>query len=220
MTNKLRNKLYDFSLNGWRKIIEKINQYKLLFKEDFYVELLYHDDIPKQRYVTDYLIDLHRKYGFKVVACNNCYYIEKEDKTTQDIIMALWRWDIIENPDRKTLINWDYSFLDEEEMSSMFWFIPSSISNTQEICDKVDIHISIGVPLIPKYELPIEDQKIYDEAKIFEKDNNTIKKLSTDEWYLRYLSYKWLNNRYDAWLEKNEIFNLVQKLDIVWLEKN
>jgi len=201
------------------KIIEKINEYKLLFWEDFYVELLYHDDIPKQRYVTDHLIDLHKKYSFKVVACNNCYYIDKEDKTIQDIIMALWKWDIIENPDRKTLINWDYSFLDEEEISSMFWFIPSSISNTQEIYNKIDIHISIWIPLIPKYELPIEDQKIYDEAMSLEKDNKNIKKLSTDEWYLRYLSYKWLNNRYDEWLEKNEIFNLVQKLDIVWLEK-
>jgi len=53
------------------------------------LELLYHDDIPKQRLVTDTLIDLHKKYNFKVVACNNCYYVSKEDKTTQDVIKAL-----------------------------------------------------------------------------------------------------------------------------------
>jgi len=84
------------------------------------VELLYHDDIPKQKLVTDTLIELHKKYNFKVVAAQNGYYIEKSDKQTQDVIMALGTGHQIENPDRRTLINGDYSFLDEEEMQMLF----------------------------------------------------------------------------------------------------
>jgi hypothetical protein len=44
--------------------------------------------------------------------------------------------------------------------------------------------------LIPKYELPEADQHIYQEALEMEKENTSIKKLTSDEWYLRYLSYK------------------------------
>jgi len=44
--------------------------------------------------------------------------------------------------------------------------------------------------LIPKYELPEDDKKIYDEAMELEKDEKVIKKLTSDEWYLRYLSFK------------------------------
>lgn len=201
------------------KIISRIKEYEEVFPGDFYVELLYHDDIPKQKLVTDTLIALHNKYNFKVVAANNCYYINPEDKQTQDVIMALGTGHQIENPDRKTLINGDYSFLSEEKMQELFWFLPSALSNTLEIADKVDIKIQTGWVLIPKYELPEDDKKIYDEAMELEKEEKTIKKLTSDEWYLRYLSFKWLNWRYGYNLSKIEIFNLVKKLDVPGLQK-
>lgn len=201
------------------KIISRIKQYEEVFPGDFYVELLYHDDIPKQKLVTDTLVELHKKYNFKVIAANNCYYINPEDKQTQDIIKALWTWHQIDDPDRPTLINWDYSFLDEEKMQELFWFLPSALLNTIEVANKVDIKIQTGWILIPKYELPEEDQKIYNEAMELEKSLKWIKKLTSDEWYLRYLSFKWLNWRYWYNLSKIEIFNLVKKLDVPWLQK-
>lgn len=202
------------------KILNKINDYKEVFKDDFYVELMYHDDIPKQKLVTDKLISLHNQYNFKVVAANNCYYINKEDKKTQDIIMALWSWHELENPDRPTLTNWDYSFLSQNEMLELFWFLPTSISNTIEIAGKVDINIDTWKVLIPKYELPIEDKIIFEEAvKAEEKDLKKTKKLSSDEWYLRYLSFKWLNFRYNFNLSNQDILKLIRKKDIIWLQK-
>jgi DNA polymerase-3 subunit alpha len=50
---------------------------------------LYHHDIPKQQLVTDTLIELYKQYNVPLVACQNTYYVDKEDKTTQDVIMAL-----------------------------------------------------------------------------------------------------------------------------------
>ncbi|MDR1945462.1 MAG: hypothetical protein LBQ59_05425 [Candidatus Peribacteria bacterium] len=50
---------------------------------------MYHDDIPKQNFITDELIKLANKYDLNVVATNNCYYISKKDKQTQDVVMAL-----------------------------------------------------------------------------------------------------------------------------------
>ncbi|MDP5039139.1 MAG: DNA polymerase III subunit alpha, partial [Candidatus Gracilibacteria bacterium] len=211
------------------KIVEKIGEYIKVFGDDFYIELLYHNDIPKQNLVTDELIKLHKKYGFKVVAANNCYYINKEDRKTQDIIMALGTGHQLENPDRNTLINGDYSFLDYEEMQSLFGFIPESLSNTLEIVDKVDIQIETGGILIPKYDLPEKDKIIFEEALALEEKfyyngqndvrQKYIKKLTSDEWYLRYLSYIGLNWRYDYNIPKEKIFKLVQKLDKPGLEK-
>jgi DNA polymerase III subunit alpha len=53
------------------------------------LELIYHDDIPKQKLITDRLIDINKKYNIPVVATNNCYYIDPEDKKYQDVIRAL-----------------------------------------------------------------------------------------------------------------------------------
>ena len=213
------------------KIVDRVKYYQEVFWiENYYLELLYHDDIPKQRFVTEKLIDLHSKYDFPVVAANNCYYINKSDSKTQDVIMALWTGHELENPDRPTLINWDYSLLSIEEIETQFWFIPEAIENTQKIADMVDIQIETWGILIPKFELPDEHQKIYEEALELEKTsyfNNKswwdkedyIKKLSSDEWYLRYLSFEWLNWRYKSWISRNIIFKLVQKLDKPSLSK-
>ena len=212
------------------KIVAKIREYEEIFEWEFYLELMYHDDIPKQKLITEELIKLYEKYRFKVVATNNCYYIKKDDKKTQDVIQALGTWHQIENPDRPTKITWDYSFLSPDEMECNFWFIPEALSNTLKIAESVDIQIETWGILIPKFSLPDEHQKIFEESIEFEKNyyysweddierQKYIKKLTSDEWYLRYLSYVWLNWRYDYWIPRDQIFKLVQKLDKPWLQK-
>ena len=210
---------YILSWQNDEKILSKIKEYEDIFDWEFYLELLYHNDIPKQKLITDKLIEIHNKYQIKVVATNNCYYIEKDDKKTQDIIMALKTGHEIENPDRKTLINWDYSFLCLEEIESLFWFIPEAIENTQKIADKINIKIETWWILIPKYKIPKKDHDNYKEAIELEKNQKEIKKLSSDEWYLRYLSYNWLNWRYDFKISKKDIFELIKKLDKPSLNK-
>jgi DNA polymerase III alpha subunit len=51
------------------------------------------------------LIELIKKHDLKCVATNNCFYISKEDKKTQDVIMAMGTGHELENPDRPTMIN-------------------------------------------------------------------------------------------------------------------
>lgn len=212
---------YILSWKSKQEIILRINKYQEIFwKENYYLELMYHDDIPKQRLVTDTLIELNKEYNIPVVVTNNCFYVEKEDKKTQDVIMALWTWHELENPDRPTMINWDYSFLTELEIETNFWFIPEAIKNTEKIADMINIEIKTWWILIPIFKLPEKDQLIYEEAIKLEKNNKkNIKKLSSDEWYLRYLSFIWLNWRYNANISKEIIFKLIQKLDKPGLSK-
>ena len=219
------------------QIVAKIKEYQDIFwVDDFYLELIYHDDIPKQNVVTDKLIELNKNYDIPVVATNNCYYVDPEDAKTQDVIQALGTGHELENPDRKTLINGNYSFLDEENMQMLFWFIPEALNNTAKIAEKVSIEIETGWILIPTFELPENDQDTYERALKIEDDNQeytlwgfsdledktrgpVLKKLDSSEWYLRYLSFKGLNWRYDYWLSESEIFMLIQKMDKPSLDK-
>jgi DNA polymerase III alpha subunit len=50
---------------------------------------MYHDDIPKQKLITDKLIEFNQNYSIPVVATNNTFYIDPEDKKSQDVIKAL-----------------------------------------------------------------------------------------------------------------------------------
>ena len=67
---------YVLSWKSQEQIFERIEQYRNLFgKENYFLELLYHDDIPKQNFVTDELIKISKRFDIPVAACNNCYYI-------------------------------------------------------------------------------------------------------------------------------------------------
>ena len=210
---------YILSGKSDEQILDRINKYVDIFwEQNYFLELLYHEDIPKQKLVTDKLIEISSKYNISVVATQNSYYLNKEDKKSQDVIMALGTGHEIENPDRPTLTNWDYSFLSEEEMQTQFWFLPEALENTKKIADMVNIEIKTWGVLIPTFELPEEHNKIFEKAiKIESKEN--IKKLSSDEWYLRYLSFIGLNWRYDYNIEEDIIFKLVEKLDKPSLDK-
>lgn len=205
------------------QVVKRIQEYQEVYgHENYFLEILYHRDIPKQELITDKLIELHNNYDIPIVACQNSYYVEKDDKATQDVIMALGTGHEIENPDRPTLMNGDYSFLSEEEMQEIFGYIPEALENTGKIADMVDIEIDTWGVLIPTFELPEEHHKMFLEAGEYQKQNpgNTAKQeLSSDEWYLRYLSYIGLNWRYNAGLKKEMIFDLVQKTDKPSLNK-
>ena len=214
---------YILSGKGEDEVVERIRLYQEIFGQgNYFLEILYHEDIPKQKLITDKLIELGQKYEIPLVVGQNVYYIEQDDKKTQDIIMALGTGHEIENPDRPTLIQGNYSFLSEEDMQEIFWYIPEAIENTQKIADMIDIHIDMWWVLIPKFELPSEMQEVFEKAEKYQDENpwkTTKKKLSSDEWYLRYLSYVGLNWRYKEELSEEMIFDLVQKTDMPSLQK-
>lgn len=214
---------YILSWKTDQEIVARLRQYQEIYgQENYFLELLYHQDIPKQQLVTDKMIELYNNYDIPLVACQNSYYIEKEDKMTQDVIMALGTGHEIENPDRPTLTRWDYSFLSEQEMIEIFWYIPEALENTQRIADMVDIEIETGWILIPTFELPEDMHSLYEESNEYQKQNpgkSPKKLLTSDEWYLRYLSFAGLNWRYKDNISKEILFELVQKTDMPSLWK-
>jgi len=69
----------------------------------------------------------------------------------------------------------------------------------------------MGDILIPKFYLPEEEFAIYKDFST--RNTQNTRELDSDEWYLRYLSYKGMNWRYEMTLSDEEIRVLVEKLD-------
>lgn len=208
---------YILSWKSEPEICKRIELYQNIFwEENYFLELLYHSDIPKQDFITDTLIELHKKYDYPVVACQNIYYVEADDASTQDVIMALGTGHEVENPDRPTLTWGSYHFTSEEEMQTLFWFLPSALENTQKIAERVDITIRMWDTLIPKFYLPEKEFELYNNYQ--ENLDKWIQKLDSDEWYLRYLSYIWLNWRYSENFSDEALRTLIEKLDVPWLQ--
>ena len=201
-------------------IMERINFYfEIFWSDDFYLEIQEHPDRPSQNKVNEYIVNLSKKYWLKIVGTNDCHYINESDAEAQDLLFCIWDWRSLDDPDRSTLIDWNYSLRQSEEMRELFSYAPEAYSNTSEINSKINIKIPYGNTLIPIYELGEEEKNKYKKYKEEEIKSNNLKSLGEEEWYLRYLCMMWLNTRYEYDFSEQTLFELIKKVDIPTPEK-
>lgn len=201
-------------------IVSRIEFYQGIFwADDFYLEIQEHPDRPSQSKVNEYIINLSKKYNYKVVWTNDAHYINESDAEPQDLLFCIWDWRALDDPDRPTLIDGNYSLRSSWEMEELFSNCPAAYRNTQEINEKVNIEIKYWETLIPVSELWENEKNIYKQYIEYTKSFTNLLIPQEEEWYLRYLCMKWLNYRYDYQFSEEEIFLLVSKLIIEKPEK-
>ncbi len=210
-------------ISTWKSedyIVERVNFYQDLFwKDDFYLEIQEHSDRPNQLKINEYLLNLSKKYQFKLVATNDVHYLTENDNEAQDLLFCIWDWRALDDPDRPTLIEWNYSLRKAEEMEEIFSYAPQACSNTSEINEKINIEIPYGKLLLPNCELQKQEKEILDRYRKEVVEDKGLQKLKEEEWYLRYMCIKWLNYRYNFGFDEKTIFEFIKKIEVPILEK-
>lgn len=201
-------------------IVSRIEYYQDIFwKDDFYLEIQEHPDRPSQWKVNEYIVSLAKKYDYKVVWTNDVHYLTDSDWEAQDLLFSIWDWRSLDDPDRPTLIEGNYSLRPSSEMEELFSYYPQAYSNTKEINEKVNIIIPYWETLIPVSELNEEEKVLYIKYNEYLESRQNLKKLKEEEWCLRYLCMQGLNFRYEYNINQEEIFMLISKEDVEWSDK-
>lgn len=162
-----------------KEITEKIMQYKNLFGDDFYLEIMDHG-LAEEGIVKQELYKYSKELGIKIVATNDCHYVLSEDAEAHDWLICMQMQKKIDDESRMRYEG-DYSIKTEEEMYEIFKAMPEALSNTQEIVDKCNF-----------------DFKFAHGAKDYRMPKVIIPKEYGDD-YFKYMSdeaYKGLNERY------------------------
>lgn len=191
-------------------IAERIDFYRGIFgNENYFLELEHHPDKPMQNTINETIVRLSRKHNYEYVATNNAYYTVLDDAEVQDMMSCVALSRALDDPDRPTLMNGDYSIRPSREMEELFIQYPKAYENTTKIADMINLVIDYGSYKIPKFPLS-EDEKIkYQTYGDFVKHAQVLfQSLSTEEWLLRSLCIEGLNYRYDFGLteEQKHIF--------------
>ncbi len=133
--------------------------YLNLFGDDYYVELQRHG-LQDQNRCNEVLVKWAKEYNVKLIATNDCHYVEREDSEAHDILLALQTNADINDPNRfrftddNNNLNPEFYLKTPEEMQELFSDLPEAIDNTNEIIEKVDnIDISSEL-LLPHYSIP------------------------------------------------------------------
>ena len=124
----------------------------------------------------------------------------------------------LDDPDRTTLMDGDYSVRPSREMEELFVYAPKAYENAAKIAEMIDLHIEYGDYKIPIFPLSDEEevqfaqyQNFVDEYNATHKDK--LKKFQAEEWLLRVLCINGLNFRYDFGLDDEKKRVLLGKLE-------
>jgi len=174
-----------------------IAEYTDIFgKENFYLELQHHPNIPEQIKLNSELKKLGKKLSLEVVATQDSHYLRPEDAEAQDILLAIQTGDKTTDEKRGlTMKDEDFSLKSPQEMAEAFKDIPSALENTQKIADMCDVDIELGKYQLPYFEVP---------------------KGKTQDEYLRKLCEKGLVIRYGSKYKESQVRErLNYELDVI-----
>lgn len=143
---------------------EAIQWYKKTFGDDYYLELqrhratvpnANHEAYPLQQHVNKHLIELAKKFDVKLICSNDVHFVNEEHAEAHDRLICLSTGKDLDDPKRMyyTKQEWMKS---REEMNELFADVPDALSNTVEICDKVEYYSIDNAPIMPQYEIPVE----------------------------------------------------------------
>ena len=143
---------------------EAIQWYKNLFGDDYYLELqrhkatvprANHETYPLQEKVNRKLIEYSRKYNVKLVCTNDVHFVDEENAEAHDRLICLSTGKDLDDPKRMLYTKQEW-MKTREEMNEIFADVPEALSNTTEICDKVEFYSIDHAPIMPTFAIPEE----------------------------------------------------------------
>lgn len=122
-------------------------------KEDFYIEVQNHG-LRDQIIVLPKLVHLAKEIGAKIVATNDCHYLEKEDYDVHEIALCLQTQSKLSDTKRLSFRVNEFYVKSEAEMRELFKKYPEACDTTEEIAAKCNIEFEFGKIKLPYYQIP------------------------------------------------------------------
>ncbi|WP_061995797.1 DNA polymerase III subunit alpha [Clostridium sp. ATCC 25772] len=177
--------------NNKEKAKEAALRFKSIFKEDFYLELQYHN-LEDQLKVNEMLIELSKECDIPLVCTNDIHYINKKDAKSHDVLLCIQTGKTVEEKDRMRYPSNEFYLKSPGEMEKTFGYIPEALENTVKIAEMCDFDYEFHKSKLPKFPLP-EGVEAYE--------------------YLKKVCYEGLIEKYDA-------FNGLKDKDLNYEEVN
>ncbi|GAB4291630.1 MAG: DNA polymerase III subunit alpha [Ignavibacteriaceae bacterium] len=128
--------------------------YKEIFGDDFYLEIQNHH-MEMEKAVLEGMPKLAKELDIRLVATNDCHYIEKDHSTAHNILLLLS--DKTGADYRQLRYGTDQIyFKTAAEMKQLFKNHPEAIESTLEIDDKINLELDFSLHHFPTFPIPQE----------------------------------------------------------------
>ena len=130
-------------------------EYKEIFGDDFYLELMRHG-IGDQLYIDEQVLKLSHETGIKIVATNDTHYTFPGDAQYHEAFMCIGMNKLYDDPNRMRHSVHEFYLKSPEQMARLFADIPEALEHTQEIVDKCVLELQLGDPIPPNFKFTPE----------------------------------------------------------------
>jgi DNA polymerase III subunit alpha len=137
------------------KIKELVEQYRSFFgKDNLYFEIMDLPNVSGQAEANQQLIKLGKELNVPIVATCNSHYARKDDAGAHDVLLCIQKNANVEDTNRFSMMDSDFSMRPYEEMEKAFSHVPEALENTRVIADRCSIDFEFGKYRIPKFDVP------------------------------------------------------------------
>ena len=152
-TNSERN--VRFGAGGYDEAKRIALEYKAIFGDDFYLELMRHG-IGDQLFIDEPLLKLSQETGIKIVATNDTHYTYPDDAQYHEAFMCIGMNKLYDDPNRLRHSVHEFYVKSPEQMARLYADIPEALEATQEIVDKCQLELELGNPTPPNFKFTRE----------------------------------------------------------------
>ncbi len=159
-----QSEICDFvSSNDLQKAKETLDFYRNVFGEkNFFQEITNQSDDSSHAKLRKNLIEFAKKENFNLVASQDVYYINPEDRKIRDVLLSIQSSGDMK--ERNTGAEVDLSFISTKQALKNFKDVPEALENNQKIVSMCNLDLSLGKWVFPDYKIQ-NGQNANDELK-------------------------------------------------------
>lgn len=176
---------------GYDRAKEVALEYKEIFGDDFYLEIMRHG-INDQFKIDKQILQISKETGIKVIASNDAHYPFRDRAEAHEVFMCIAMAKNLDDPDRLRHSMKELYVKTDDEMRRIFADIPEVIEHTAEIVDKCNLELKLGDPTPPNFKFALEYAKTYG---INLPESDAVYSTLNDDFLCRYLSELGLKER-------------------------
>jgi len=136
-----------------KKAADVATWYQKLFGDRYYLEIQ-NNGLEIQQRAAAYTMELGRQLGIPVVATSDVHYVDPQDHVAQDILLCINTGAFRTDANRMRMDTHEFYLRAPEEMYAAFPEWGETVARSQEIADRIDIKLELGVRHFPVFSPP------------------------------------------------------------------
>jgi len=145
---------WTFLNKGPEAALEKINYYKNLYGDRFYLEVC-RTGVKGWETVIPFLQEASKTTGVPLVAANDIHYLTRDEQMAQEVLLCIGNNKSLQDENRYRLGSDQFYFKSEDQMRDLFQDMPEVCDRTSEIAERCNLKFHLkdekGAPI---YHLP------------------------------------------------------------------